>query len=607
MCLPVRALSAVCCLLSALSLGASEVPGETAAARPPTVEEATKFANEAEKTLLKLWIDQGRADWVKSTYITDDTLTLAAQAADKSIAAGVQYAKAAARFDKLKLPAETARKLKLLKLSLTLAAPADPSESAELTQIAAAMEGAYGKGKYCPTKDKCLDLEDITKIMATSRDASELYDVWAGWHAVGGPIKKDFVRYVELANKGARELGFKDTGAMWRSKYDMTPEEFAAELDRLWEQVRPLYVSLHAYVRWKLREKYGDIVPASGPIPAHLLGNMWAQTWDNVYPLVAPKGADPGYDLTQILKSRNTDPLQMVRYGEGFFSSLGFDALPKTFWERSMFTKPKDREVVCHASAWDIDYVDDLRIKMCIDITAEDFTTIHHELGHNYYQRAYDRQPVLFRDSANDGFHEAVGDTIALSVTPEYLVRLGLLDKAPDTSKDIGLLLAKALEKVAFLPFGLMIDQYRWKVFSGEITPAEYNKVWWELRRKYQGIAPTTPRGEDGFDPAAKYHVAANVPYTRYFLADILQFQFHRSLAKAAGCSGPLNRCSIYDNKEAGRKLKDMLAMGCSKPWPDALEAITGQRQMDATAIRDYFAPLQAWLDEQNKGKPVGW
>ena len=605
--LPVCALSAACCFLSSLSLGAAEVPKKTAAATPPTVEEAKKFTDRAEQTLLKLWIDQGRADWVKSTYITDDTLTLAAQAADKSIAAGVQFAKRAARFDKLKLPAETARKLKLLKLSLTLAAPSDPAESAELTQIAAAMEGAYGKGKYCPTKDKCLDLEDITKIMATSRDASELHDVWAGWHAIGGPIKKDFVRYVELANKGARELGFKDTGAMWRSKYDMTPEEFAAELDRLWEQVRPLYVSLHAYVRWKLREKYGDVVPASGPIPAHLLGNMWAQTWDNVYPLVAPKGADPGYDLTQILKSRNTDPLQMTRYGEGFFSSLGFDPLPKTFWERSMFTKPKDREVVCHASAWDIDYVDDLRIKMCIDITAEDFTTIHHELGHNYYQRAYDKQPVLFRDSANDGFHEAVGDTIALSVTPEYLVRLGLLDKAPDTSKDIGLLLGKALEKIAFLPFGLLIDQYRWKVFSGEVKPADYNKVWWELRRKYQGIAPSSPRSEDGFDPAAKYHVAANVPYTRYFLADILQFQFHRSLAKTAGCSGPLNRCSIYGNKDAGKKLNDMLAMGCSKPWPDALEAITGQRQMDATAIRDYFAPLQAWLDEQNKGKPVGW
>jgi peptidyl-dipeptidase A len=580
----------------------ADVAGQT-----PTGEDAKKFVDSAEQELLKLWINAGRADWVKATYITDDTEILAAQASEKAISAGVAYAKQAARFDGVKVDAETARKLRLLKLSLTVAAPADPDEAAELTRLGAAMEGMYGKGKYCPPEGKCLNLEDITRIMATSRDAKALLDVWAGWHSIAPPIKKNFVRYVELANKGARELGYKDTGAMWRSKYDMTPEQFAAELDRLWEQVRPLYVSLHAYVRWKLREKYGDAVPASGPIPAHLLGNMWAQTWDNVYPLVAPQGADPGFDLSQILKSRKTDAVQMVKYGEGFFSSLGFDPLPKTFWERSMFVKPADREVICHASAWDIDYVDDLRIKMCIDITGEDFVTVHHELGHNYYQRAYDKQPVLFRDSANDGFHEAVGDTIALSVTPEYLVKLGLLDKAPDTSKDIGLLLQRALEKIAFLPFGLLIDQWRWKVFSGEITPADYNKAWWQLRLKYQGVAAPVARKDEDFDPGAKYHVPAGVPYTRYFLADILQFQFHRALSKTAGCTGPLNRCSIYGNEAAGKRLRDTLAMGQSKPWPDALESLTGQRQMDASAIRDYFAPLQKWLDEQNKGKPVGW
>jgi peptidyl-dipeptidase A len=598
-------LMAVCCSIVGFSV-AVETTAQTPAPRP-TAEEAKTFVEGAEKDLLKLWIDASRADWVKSTYITDDTEILAAQANEKAISAGVRYAKQATRFDGVAADAETARKLRLLKLALTVAAPSDPAEAAELTRLGAAMEGMYGKGKYCPPGGKCLDLEDITKIMATSRDARQLLEVWAGWHAIAPPIQANFVRYVDLANKGARELGYANTGAMWRSKYDMTPEAFAAELDRLWEQVRPLYVSLHAYVRWKLREKYGDAVPAKGPIPAHLLGNMWAQTWDNVYPLVAPPGADPGYDLTDILKSRKTDARQMVRYGEGFFSSLGFDPLPKTFWDRSMFVKPQDREVVCHASAWDIDYVDDLRIKMCIDITAEDFVTVHHELGHNYYQRAYDRQPVLFRDSANDGFHEAIGDTIALSVTPEYLVKIGLLSSAPDASKDIGLLLQRALEKVAFLPFGLLIDQWRWKVFSGEIAPADYNKAWWDLRLKYQGVAPAAARPADAFDPGAKYHVPAGVPYTRYFLADILQFQFHRALTKTAGCAGPLNRCSIYGNAAAGQRLRETLAMGQSRPWPDALEALTGQRQMDATAIRDYFAPLQKWLDRQNEGKPVGW
>ena len=580
----------------------------TGAGRKPTPEEARKFIDDAEQKLLILGVDAQRADWIKSTYITDDTETVSAKLDERVINATVDDAKQSTRFDGLPLDPVTERKIRLLKLSLTLATPSDPKESEELTRIAAGMEGLYGKGKYCPSgPQSCKDLEDLSKIMAESRDPKALLEAWTGWHAIARPMRPDFVRYVELSNKGARQLGFADNGAMWRSKYDMTPDAFAQELDRLWEQVRPLYLSLHAYVRSRLREKYGEAVPAKGPIPAHLLGNMWAQDWDNIYPLLAPKDADPGYDLTAILKQRNTDWKQMVKYGENFFVSLGFDPLPQTFWERSLFLKPRDRDVVCHASAWDVDSVDDLRLKMCIDITGEDFLTIHHELGHNFYQRAYNRQPPLFRDSANDGFHEAIGDTIALSVTPDYLVKLGLLDHAPDTSKDIGLLLHRALEKIAFLPFGLVIDQWRWKVFSGQIPPDKYNETWWELRQKYQGIAPPAARSESDFDPGAKYHVAANVPYMRYFLADILQFQFHRALAQAAGCTGPLNRCSIFGNKAAGSRLNAMLEMGQSRPWQDALEKIAGARQMDATAIRDYFAPLQKWLDEQNRGKPVGW
>jgi peptidyl-dipeptidase A len=597
------------CLLASLSIGLAQTQ--------TGIAEARAFLDKAEAHLLDLSNHSNRAGWVQATYITDDTEILSAQANQRSIAAGVEYAKQAARFDGVPLPEDLQRKMKLLKLGLTLPAPADQKESEELTRIVTAMESVYGKGKYCPSSapksgdsnnDKCLDLQEITRILANSRDAAELLDVWQGWHTISRPMRGDFKRYVHLANKGAKELGFADTGALWRAKYDMSPDEFAKELDRLWEQVRPLYLSLHAYARNRLREHYGDkAVPANGPIPAHLLGNMWAQSWDNLYPILAPKDADPGYSLTNILKTKKIDELEMVRYGERFFTSLGFDPLPKTFWERSLFTKPRDRDVVCHASAWDVDNIDDLRIKMCIDVTEEDFATIHHELGHNFYQRAYNKQPYLFRDSANDGFHEAVGDTISLSITPEYLVKIGFIQTAPDTSKDIGLLLRRALEKVAFLPFGLLIDQWRWKVFSGEIPPEKYNETWWELRRKYQGVAPAVARTEQDFDPGAKYHVTGNVPYTRYFLAHILQFQFHRALSQAAGCGGPLNRCSIYGSKQAGAKLKAMLEVGQSRPWPVALRALTGQTQMDATAIRDYFAPLQKWLDEQNKGKPVGW
>ena len=585
-------------------MSCTDNPNSVSSSGSATKEEADKFLADAEKRLLDLSVKAGRADWVKSTYITDDTETLAAEANESLIGATTELAEQARRFENVDLSPEAKRKLKLLKLSLTLPAPKDPALRTELTKLTASMEGEYGKGKYCPDGDKgkCLSLPDLEQIMTNSRDPEELKKAWLGWHQIAIPIRKEYVRFVELSNQGAQEMGFKDTGAMWRSKYDMEPDAFAAEMERLWQQVKPLYDSLYTYTRHKLSEKYGkDIVSEDKPIPAHLLGNMWAQTWGNVYPLLAPANADRGYDLTQILKAKNTDAKQMVRYGEGFFTSVGFEQLPPTFWERSLFLKPADREVVCHASAWDIDYERDVRLKMCIQINEEDFSTVHHELGHNYYQMAYDKQPFLFRDGAIDAFHEAIGDTIALSVTPAYLKQLGFIDKVPDPKADMGFLLNRALDKVAFLPFGYLVDQWRWKVFSGQVKPDGYNKEWWDLREKYQGVAPPVPRTEQDFDPGAKYHVPANTPYARYFLAAILQFQFHRALCREAGFSGPLYQCSIYGNKAAGEKLKAMLAMGTSRPWPEALKAMTGEDKMDATAIIDYFAPLKTWLDEQNK------
>jgi peptidyl-dipeptidase A len=595
--------------LAAAPAAAQKAGAKTAA--KPTVEDARKFLAEAQARLLDLGIEAGRAAWVQSTFITYDTQILAAARNEVALSEGVRFANEAARYNDVQLPPDLRRQMDLLKRGLTLPAPRDPKKTAELTRLAASLEAQYGSGKYCPNGaqgDACKTLPDLEDVLRTSRDPKEMLDAWVGWHAIAPPMRDEYARLVEISNEGARELGYKDTGALWRSKYDMSPEAFSAELDRLYGQVKPLYESLHCYVRARLNEKYGnDVVPLDKPIPAHVLGNMWAQTWDNVYDLVAPPNADPGYDLTKRLEARKVDVNGMFKFGEGFFTSLGFAPLPQTFWERSMMTQPRDRDVVCHASAWSIDFKDDLRIKMCTKINDEDFRTIHHELGHNFYQRAYNKQPYLYQDSANDGFHEAVGDTIALSITPEYLKQVGLIEQVPDTSKDLGLLMKMALDKVAFLPFGLLIDQWRWKVFSGEVTPANYNQAWWDLRQKYQGVMAPVARSEKDFDPGAKYHVPGNTPYTRYFLADILQFQLHRGLCQAAGYKGPLNRCSIYNNKQAGTRLAKMLEMGASRPWPEALEVVTGQRQMDATAILDYFAPLKTWLDQQNQGKKCGW
>ncbi|MEE9219590.1 MAG: M2 family metallopeptidase [Acidobacteriota bacterium] len=599
--------AALAALAVALIAGCTGGPERGGRASP---EEAIAFVESAEERLLKGWKRYNRATWIQSTFITVDTEALAAQAYANVIGATMELAAQVPRFDGLDLPQEVARKLKLIKLSLELPAPADPAARAELTGIVASLEGDYGRGRYCPEgqEAECLDLARLSEILATSRDPDKLLDAWRGWRTISPPMRERYQRFVELANEGARELGFNDLGELWRSYYDMKPADMAAEMERLWQQVRPLYDALHAHVRASLAQHYGTgLVSEDGLIPAHLLGNMWSQSWINIYPLVAPPERQRLYDLTQVLRDRGVDERQMVRHGEAFFTSLGFDPLPDTFWTRSLFTKPVDHDVVCHASAWNLDFEEDLRLKMCIEITDEDFSTVHHELGHNFYQRAYRRQPPSFRSGANNAFHEAIGDTLALSVTPGYLKQIGLIDAIPEADDSLGLLMKMALDRVGFLPFGLLVDQWRWRVFSGEISPDHYNQAWWELREKYQGIRAPVPRSEADFDPGAKYHIPANTPYARYFMAQILQFQFHRALCREADYTGPLHLCSIYGNEAAGERLRKTLAMGASRPWQEALETLTGERQMDATALLDYFAPLKEWLDEQNVDRRVGF
>ena len=588
---------------------ASESKVAESAPAGPTVEEAREFVAASEEELARLGQHNERMAWVLANFITEDTEILAAKSEEQFTAAKVDIASRAARYNGLEgLDDEIARKLNMLRSGIVVPAPSDAQRTAEQAEIGSKLKGLYGRGRYCREDGTCLALGELEDILAVSRDPAEQLEAWEGWRTVSPEMKPLYARQVELANEGANGLGFDDLGTMWRSDYDMDPADFPGELDRLWQQVSPLYQALHCHVRARLGEAYGaDVVPADGPIPAHLLGNMWAQSWENIYELVAPPQTAGGYDLTSILNAEGYDAISMVKTGEAFFSSLGFEELPATFWKRSLFVKPKDRDVVCHASAWDIDEQDDLRIKMCIDVNAEDFKVIHHELGHNYYQRAYKGESYLYRNSANDGFHEAVGDTLSLSITPQYLVKLGLIDAEPDASGDIDLLMKQALEKIAFLPFGLLVDQWRWKVFAGEVGPDGYNDLWWQLREQYQGVAAPNERPADAFDPGAKYHVPGNTPYTRYFLAHILQFQFHQALCEIAGNEGPIHRCSIYGSKQAGERLNAMLEMGRSKPWPDALAALTGSPEMDATAILDYFAPLQAWLDEQNQGRQCGW
>jgi len=595
--------------LAAMIVSSCSEPSQQQAAAPAasTPESAATFLTNAETELKALSEEASRISWVYSTYINFDTAWLVSKVRAKGTEMGVKYAAEAKQFDGVAVPADQRRKLDFLKLGLTLPAPQRPGAAAELAEITTRLNSVYSTGKI-EFEGKTVPQNQTEELMRTLRDPAKLQEVWTKWHDTAAVQKTDYARMVEIANEGARDLGYADVGVMWRAGYDMSADEFAAEVDRLWAQVKPLYDEVHCHARAKLNEEYGDeVVPLDQPIRADILGNMWAQEWEAIYPVVAPENADPGIDLTKLLVEKKYDPIKMMQTGEAFFTSLGFAPLPQTFWERSQIVKPEGREVVCHASAWNLNDVDDLRVKMCTQVNGEHFQTVHHELGHNFYQRAYNAQPPLFQGGANDGFHEAIGDMVALSITPEYLKQIGLIDETPDASKDLGLLMQQAVGRIAFLPFGLLIDKWRWQVFSGELTPATYNEGWWKLRREYQGVRPPADRPADAFDAAAKFHIPNNTPYMRYFLARVLQFQFYKAACDQIGWTGPLHRCSFYGSKDVGEKFNAMMAMGASKPWPEALEAFTGSRQMDGSAIVAYFEPLMVYLREQNKGRKCGW
>ncbi|MFL6619690.1 MAG: M2 family metallopeptidase [Povalibacter sp.] len=595
-------------LLAAAAAGGCQKANEPAPAK--SAETADQFVERVNHEMKDMGHEVSTAGFAYATYINQDTEFLNAKANERYLEYFGNAVEASKAFDNQKLSPQTARSLALLKLGVSAPAPKDPAKRAELSTITSKMEGMYGAAKYCPQgPESCKDQTQLTNIMARSRKYDELTEAWTGWHSTARPLRKEYVRFVELANEGAHELGFADLGAMWRSNYDMPPDDFTKEAARLWQQVSPLYNQLHCYVRGRLQKTYGaDRVPNGKPIPAQLLGNMWAQQWAEIYPLVEPYPGVSDLDVTAALVKQKYDPVKITQSAENFYVSLGFPKLPQTFWERSLLKQPADRDVQCHASAWHMDSYEDVRIKQCIEPTQEHLMTVYHELGHVFYYLSYKDQPYLFQGGANDGFHEAIGDTVNLSMTPAYLHTIGIAPAVKQSREaTINQQMKLALDKLAFLPFGKLIDEWRWKVFSGEVKPENYNAAWWQLREQYQGVAPPVPRSEEDFDPGAKYHIPANTPYTRYFLSFILQFQFHKALCDAAGFKGPLSECSVYGNAEAGKRFREMLAVGQSQPWQDTLQKLTGTRDIDAGAITEYFAPLNAWLAEQNKGQQCGW
>jgi peptidyl-dipeptidase A len=620
------------------------MPSTPGTAQAPAGETADQFVARVNKEFRSYSTELNSAQWLSSTYINSDSELIAAKANERWLTQLNTWIEQSRRYDGQQLSPETARAIKLLKLMTAMPAPRDPEKLAELTRIATRMEGMYGAGSYCTGEGEakvCRDIGQLSEVLAKSRDYDAQLDAWQGWHSTSVPMRKDYTRFVELVNQGAKEMGFADAGEMWRSGYDMSPVELSAETDRLWDQVKPLYEQLHCYARGRLDAEYGQDKGevAGGMLPAHLMGNLWQQDWGNLWDLLQPYPGAGSLDVNAALNAiaqadltsaRAKAPTsggsatertfmveraaaldtakKMTERAQDFYVSLGMPKLPTSYWEKSQFVKPLDRDVVCHASAWDMNMEGDVRTKMCIAPTEEELTTIYHELGHIYYDLAYNKQPPIFQAGAHDGFHEAIGDTIVLAMTPDYLHSVGLVGVQQQSNEAlINAQMRMALAKVAFLPFGLMIDRWRWGVFDGSIKPDQYNKAWWELKAKYQGVAPATARGEDFFDPGAKYHVPGNTPYTRYFLSHVLQFQFYKALCDAAGHKGPLYECSFYGNKDAGEKYWAMLSKGASQPWQQTMKELTGGEKMDASAVLEYFAPLQSWLKQQNAGQQCGW
>jgi peptidyl-dipeptidase A len=599
----------ISCIATSWLALASCAPGP----RPPPQDSVTDFLARTEQAMLRLDVESATADWVEETNITPDTELLAARTGERSLAYLSEAAAAARRYANVPVDPVSARKLALLTRGVAAPAPQDPTRRAELATLLARLDAQYGEAKACRgtgPQQVCRNAEQLAQVLASSRDIPTLTSAWTDWYGVGAPMRSNYARFVELTNEGSRDLGFADLGVLWRSGYDMPPAQFEQEIERVWQQVSPLYADLHCYARMQLARRYGEAqVPAGKPIPAQLLGDLWAQQWNKIYDdILKPYPAVSAPRIDQALKSQGYDPVRMTHSAQSFYASLGFPSLPERFWQRSMFTRPRDREVVCHASAWDIDHADDVRIKVCLEPTEEDLQSVYHELGHVHYDLAYKDQPLLFKGGANDGFHEAIGDTIVLSMTPSFFADIGLAPRTkPSYEATINQQMKVAAERIAFLPFARLVDQWRWDVFAGHTAPDDYNKTWWSLVRKYQGIAPPVARSEADFDPGAKYHVPGNTPYARYFLAYILQFQFHKALCEAAGFKGPLHECSIYGNTAAGQRYLAMLKVGASQPWPDTLAALGGSRHLDAAPLLEYFGPLRQWLVQHNAGQHCGW
>ncbi|XP_025976569.2 angiotensin-converting enzyme 2 [Dromaius novaehollandiae] len=585
-------------------------------------EQAQIFLTEFNIKAEDISYESSLASWNYNTNITEETSMKMNEADAKWSAFYDEASRNASNFPLANITDDLIR-LQIQSLQDRGSSVLSSEKYTRLSTVLNTMSTIYSTGTVCKPSDpfNCLVLEPgLDAIMADSTDYHERLWAWEGWRAdVGRLMRPLYEEYVDLKNEAAKLNGYSDYGDYWRANYEADyPEAYKYSRDQLiedvektFEQIKPLYEQLHAYVRHRLEQFYGpELISSTGCIPAHLLGDMWGRFWTNLYALTVPYPAKPNIDVTSAMVENNWDVLKIFKTAEAFFASVGLYNMTEGFWNNSMLTEPTDnRKVVCHPTAWDMGK-EDYRIKMCTKVTMDDFLTAHHEMGHIEYDMAYSHLPYLLRSGANEGFHEAVGEIMSLSAaTPQHLKSLGLLEPTfqEDAETEINFLLKQALTIVGTMPFTYMLEKWRWMMFNGKITKQEWMKRWWEMKREIVGVVEPVLHDETYCDPAALFHVANDYSFIRYYTRTIYQFQFQEALCKAAEHTGPLHTCDITNSTAAGQNLRQMLELGRSKPWTQALESITGEKYMNATPLLNYFEPLFNWLQKNNSGRSVGW
>ncbi|XP_036127494.1 angiotensin-converting enzyme 2 isoform X3 [Molossus molossus] len=539
------------------------------AAQSSTEEKAKIFLDNFNIRAEELHHQSSLASWNYNTNITDENAQKMNEASNNWSAFYEEQSNQAKMYPLQEIQdLIVKRQLQILQQNQPSVLTADKSK--RLSTILNTMSTIYSTGKVCNPNNaqECLLLATgLEDIMHNSKDYNQRLWAWEGWRSqVGKQLRPLYEEYVVLKNEMARGNNYEDYGDYWRGDYETegadgynySRNQLIEDVERIFLEIKPLYEHLHAYVRAKLMDTYPSHISPTGCLPAHLLGDMWGRFWTNLYPLTVPFRKKPNIDVTEAMLNQSWDAEKIFKKAEEFFVSIGLGNMTQGFWDNSMLTEPSDgRKVVCHPTAWDLGN-NDFRIKMCTKVTMEDFLTAHHEMGHIKYDMAYAEQPYLLRNGANEGFHEAVGEVISLSVaTPKHLKVIGLLqpDFNEDNETEINFLFKQALSIVGTLPFTYMLEKWRWMVFKGEIPKEQWMQKWWEMKRDIVGVVEPVPHDETYCDPASLFHVASDYSFIRYFTRTIFQFQFQEALCQIANHEGPLHKCDISNSRKAGEEL----------------------------------------------------